>query len=137
MIKTFLQHISEDNKEGMKTSLDSLIMTRVNTALDIKRVELASTVYNEAFETPSIISTIDRQSPRNGTELETVFHELHKSDQLDPTEFKKLYDIFDNNKADWAAAKRYLIVLIGNYADVPKTVKLLNRIAYAANIKGV
>jgi len=137
MIKSFIQHISEGNNDAMDASLKTLIMTRVNTALDIKRIELASTVYNEAYETPSIVDIIDHKAPKDGAELESLFHELDRSDQLDPTEYKKLWNIFNDRKADWAEAKRYLIILIGNYADVPKTVKLLNGIAKAASIKGI
>lgn len=50
MIKKFMHVISEDNESAKDSLLHNIIMTKVNTALDIKRVEMASSVYNESMD---------------------------------------------------------------------------------------
>jgi len=50
MIKKFIKLISEDNKFAKDAMLTNIIMTKVNTALDIKRIEMAVSVYNESME---------------------------------------------------------------------------------------
>lgn len=45
--QTLIQAISAENTAAADSAFKDAIMTKVITALDVKRVELASTVYNK------------------------------------------------------------------------------------------
>ena len=47
-IKSMIDAVRSDNREAADTAFSNAIMSKITTALDVKRVELASTVYNQA-----------------------------------------------------------------------------------------
>jgi hypothetical protein len=47
-IQTMIDELQANNNDNADTALKAAIMSRVTTALDVKRVELASSVYNYA-----------------------------------------------------------------------------------------
>lgn len=49
-IQSMISAVQTDNREAADTAFKSAIMSKITTALDVKRVELASTVYNQAVQ---------------------------------------------------------------------------------------
>jgi len=47
MIENFLNNLASDNTEKTDSSFNNLIMTKVNTVLDISRIELTSDIFNK------------------------------------------------------------------------------------------
>jgi predicted nucleic acid-binding Zn-ribbon protein len=47
-IQSMIDAVKSDNREAADTAFKNAIMSKITTALDVKRVELASTVYNQA-----------------------------------------------------------------------------------------
>ena len=47
MIENFINNITSGNKKSADASFSNLIMTKVNTVLDIKRIELTSDIFNK------------------------------------------------------------------------------------------
>lgn len=47
-IQSMISAVQNDNSEAADTAFTNAIMSKITTALDVKRVELASTVYNQA-----------------------------------------------------------------------------------------
>jgi hypothetical protein len=47
MIENFINTVSNGDTSTMDTSFKNLIMTKVNTVLDIKRIELTSDIFNK------------------------------------------------------------------------------------------
>lgn len=47
MIENFLNKLTSDNTENVDASFNNIIMTKVNTVLDIKRIELTSDIFNK------------------------------------------------------------------------------------------
>jgi hypothetical protein len=49
-IQTMIDAVQSDNREAADSAFKTAIMSKITTALDVKRVELASTVYNYAVQ---------------------------------------------------------------------------------------
>ena len=49
-IQTMISAVQSDNREAADNAFTNAIMSKITTALDVKRVELASTVYNYAVQ---------------------------------------------------------------------------------------
>lgn len=49
-IQLMIDAVKSDNREAADTAFKNAIMSKITTALDVKRVELASTVYNQAIQ---------------------------------------------------------------------------------------
>jgi len=49
-IQSMIDAVKSDNREAADTAFKNAIMSKITTALDVKRVELASTVYNQAIQ---------------------------------------------------------------------------------------
>ncbi len=45
-----IDSVQSNNTESADTAFKNAIMSKITTALDVKRVELASTVYNQAIQ---------------------------------------------------------------------------------------
>jgi hypothetical protein len=46
-IQSMIAAVQSDNREAADSAFKNAIMSKITTALDVKRVELASTVYNK------------------------------------------------------------------------------------------
>ena len=46
-VQSIINAVQSDNAAAADAAFKNAIMTRVTTALDVKRVELASTIYNK------------------------------------------------------------------------------------------
>lgn len=49
-IQTMIGSVQADNREAADAAFKTALMSKVTTALDVKRVELASTVYNKVVQ---------------------------------------------------------------------------------------
>lgn len=47
-IQSMIDSVQSNNNEAADSAFKNAIMSKITTALDVKRVELASTVYNQA-----------------------------------------------------------------------------------------
>jgi hypothetical protein len=49
-IQSMIDAVQSNNNDAADTAFKNAIMSKITTALDVKRVELASTVYNQAMQ---------------------------------------------------------------------------------------
>jgi len=137
MIKSFIQHITEDNKSAIDFTLNNIIMSKVNTVLDIKRVEIASTVYNESIKEDHDISWLDVVTDELGkSRADDIEYACKKLESLLPSsEYKQLYlniYTFNANKVKVASE---LTTLFKHHKDYVKVVEQLKVIADSSKIK--
>jgi len=127
--------MSEDNEDARDVMLHNLIMTRVNTALDIKRVEMTSSVYNESIEDNSIIDIVHHKSSTHGKKLMYTLENLR--DCISRAEYAEVSSKFNASTPDWVGTKKLLNKLVSVYIKDDTVCALIKSLAMHAGIKGV
>jgi len=104
-IQSMIDSVQSNNTESADTAFKNAIMSKITTALDVKRVELASTVYNQANNNAN-------ESTDNGT---SVISELFDSKYTfkKPSSFKSK-EVFYTFNAEGVDIK---VQYMSEYAD--------------------
>jgi len=127
-VQSIINAVQSDNTAAADAAFKNAIMTRVTTALDVKRVELASTIYNNSIQEATGLNALGAAASRKWSQ-EYVSHRDTIMSKLDKGERDK-FNAFSQSRPSTSDVLSYYDKLASTHAssEIKSAVKAIKKL---------